>query len=161
MSGTSTITAARRFRLQRPPHHGNPRHHHDRTVPDRDDLDLRGPAPDLAPGPHRRLGAAAGGAVDVAAFALPAASVLGKLLGVHMAGKVLGCQRGEASIIGWLLQTKALIMIIFSNMLLDKGVITNNSFSALLPMAVPSTMLTVPLATPNLATMRSLLGRNS
>jgi hypothetical protein len=37
------------------------------------------------------------------------------LAGVHIAGKVLKWEKGEASIIGWLLQTKALIMIIFVN----------------------------------------------
>ena len=102
-----------------------------------------------------------GSAVFVAAFALLAAAVTGKLLGVHMAGKALGWQKGEASIIGWLLQTKALIMIIFSNILLDKGVITNDTFTALLLMAVMSTMLTVPAVTPKLARMRSLLTRSS
>jgi Kef-type K+ transport system membrane component KefB len=102
-----------------------------------------------------------GGAVFVAAFALLAAAVAGKLLGVHMAGKVLGWQRGEASIIGWLLQTKALIMIIFSNILLDKGVITSDTFTALLLMAVLSTMLTVPLVTPKLARMQALLTRSN
>jgi Kef-type K+ transport system membrane component KefB len=101
-----------------------------------------------------------GGAVFVAAFALLVASVAGKLLGVGLAGKALGWQRGEASIIGWLLQTKALIMIIFANILLDKSVITSDTFTALLLMAVMSTMLTVPLVTPRLARMRSLLGRS-
>ena len=102
-----------------------------------------------------------GGAVFVAAFALLAAAVVGKLLGVHMAGKLLRWPRGEASIIGWFLQTKALIMIIFSNILLDKGVITSDTFTALLLMAVMSTMLTTPLVTPKLARMRSLLARDS
>ena len=50
--------------------------------------------------------------------------------------------------IGWLLQTKALIMIIFANILLDKQVITSTAFTALLLMAVASTMLTIPMATP-------------
>ncbi len=57
---------------------------------------------------------------------------------------------GESSLIGWLLQTKALIMIIFVNILLDKGIITGTMFTALLLMAVGSTMLTIPLATPRL-----------
>ena len=52
--------------------------------------------------------------------ALLFAAVAGKLLGTHIAGKVLKWQPGEASLIGWLLQTKALIMIIFANVLLDK-----------------------------------------
>ena len=92
---------------------------------------------------------ALGGAlVFVAAAALLAASVAGKLIGVHLAGRILRWPAGEATLIGWLLQTKALIMIIFANVLLDKQVITADTFTALLLMAVASTMLTVPMVTP-------------
>lgn len=86
-----------------------------------------------------------------AAAVLLVASVAGKLAGVHMAGRILKWEKGEASIIGWLLQTKALIMIIFANILLDRQIITNETFTALLLMAVGSTMLTIPLVTPKLA----------
>lgn len=89
-----------------------------------------------------------GTAVFLAAGLLLLASVAGKLLGVHLAGRILGWAKGEASIIGWLLQTKALIMIIFVNVLLDKQIITAEMFTALLLMAVASTMLTVPMVTP-------------
>lgn len=92
-----------------------------------------------------------GEAVIVAAALLLVASVGGKLLGVHAAGRILGWARGEASLIGWLLQTKALIMIIFANILLDRGVITAPTFTALLLMAVASTMLTIPMVTPRMA----------
>ena len=92
-----------------------------------------------------------GGAVFAAAAVLLIASVAGKLVGVHFAGKLLRWGKGEASIIGWLLQTKALIMIIFANILLDKAIITNETFTALLLMAVASTMLTVPVVAPKLA----------
>ncbi|HEX7802684.1 MAG TPA: cation:proton antiporter [Pseudoxanthomonas sp.] len=86
----------------------------------------------------------------LAARALLVASVAGKLAGVHLAGRILKWKRGEASLIGWLLQTKALIMIIFANILLDKQIITNATFTALLLMAVASTMLTIPVVTPKL-----------
>jgi Kef-type K+ transport system membrane component KefB len=89
-------------------------------------------------------------AVFGAAGLLLAASVSGKLLGIQIAGRLLGWRPGEASIIGWLLQTKALIEIIFANVLLDKGIISNEAFTALLLMAVTSTMLTVPMVTPRL-----------
>jgi Kef-type K+ transport system membrane component KefB len=89
-------------------------------------------------------------AVFVAAGLLLLASVGGKLAGVHLAGKVLKWKKGEASIIGWLLQTKALIMIIFCNVLLDKGIISHSSFTALLLMAIGSTMITVPMVAPRL-----------
>jgi Kef-type K+ transport system membrane component KefB len=98
--------------------------------------------------------AVGGEAVFFAAALLLVAAVTGKLLGVSIAGRVLGWKPGEASIIGWLLQTKALIMIIFANILLDKGVITSEAFTALLLMAVASTMLTVPMVAPKLAKLR-------
>ena len=86
-------------------------------------------------------------------------SVAGKLAGVHVAGRILNWAPGEASLIGWLLQTKALIMIIFVNVLLDKSLITNAMFTALLLMAVGSTMLTIPVVSPMLARMRVTVGR--
>lgn len=91
-----------------------------------------------------------GTAVFVAAALLLVASVAGKLAGVGLAGKLLGWARGDAWTIGWLLQTKALIMIIFVNILLDRHVITSETFTALLLMAVASTMLTVPIVAPRL-----------
>ncbi len=100
-----------------------------------------------------------GQAVFIAAGALLAASVLGKLIGVQLAGKVLKWAPGEASIIGWLLQTKALIMIIFANILLDKAVITSETFTALLLMAIVSTMLTVPVVSPKLKRMQEVIFR--
>ncbi len=102
-----------------------------------------------------------GSMVFLAAGGLLIASVAGKLIGVHMAGRILRWQPGEASLIGWLLQTKALIMIIFANILLDKQIITQESFTALLLMAVGSTMLTTPVVKPKLARMAALLGRSS
>jgi Kef-type K+ transport system membrane component KefB len=88
---------------------------------------------------------AGGGAVFVAAGVLLAASVIGKRLGITLAGRILGWKPGEAHLIGWLLQTKALIEIIFATILLDKGVISADAFTALLLMAVSSTMLTIPM----------------
>jgi Kef-type K+ transport system membrane component KefB len=98
-----------------------------------------------------------GAMVFIAAGMLLAASVVGKLAGVHLAGKILKWAPGEASIIGWLLQTKALIMIIFVNILLDKGLITSGAFTALLLMAVASTMLTIPMVYPKLQGVKSLI----
>jgi Kef-type K+ transport system membrane component KefB len=95
-----------------------------------------------------------GTAVFGFAALLLVAQVAGKLLGLGLAGRLLGWRRGEASVIGWLLQTKALIMIIFANILLDKGVISSATFTALLLMAVASTMLTIPLVTPRLRALR-------
>jgi Kef-type K+ transport system membrane component KefB len=94
-----------------------------------------------------------GVAVFAAALLLLVASIAGKLLGVSLAGQVLGWPKGEATVIGWLLQTKALIMIVFANILLDKGIISSDSFTALLLMAVMSTVLTVPMVRKPLAAL--------
>ena len=102
-----------------------------------------------------------GAAVFIAAALLLVMSVSGKLLGVHLAGRILKWGPGEAGIIGWLLQTKALIMIIFANILLDKQIITSETFTALLLMAVASTMLTVPMVAPKLARLKSLILRSA
>ncbi len=102
-----------------------------------------------------------GEAVFVAAALLLLASVAGKLIGIQVAGRILRWSPGEASIIGWLLQTKALIMIIFANILLDKQIISSETFTALLLMAVASTMLTVPMVAPKLARLRALILRSA
>jgi Kef-type K+ transport system membrane component KefB len=104
--------------------------------------------------------AVGGTTVFFAAAALLFASVSGKLIGTLVAGKILNWQPGEASIIGWLLQTKALIMIIFANVLLDKQIITSETFTALLLMAVASTMLTVPVTSHKLERMKEIIFRS-
>ena len=101
-----------------------------------------------------------GASVFIAAGVLLVAAVAGKLLATHIAGKILNWAPGEASIIGWLLQTKALIMIIFANILLDKGIISSETFTALLLMAIASTMLTVPMVSPKLARMKEIIYRS-
>jgi Kef-type K+ transport system membrane component KefB len=100
-----------------------------------------------------------GAAVFIAAAVLLAASVSGKLIGTNLAARILKWAPGEGSLIGWLLQTKALIMIIFANVLLDKSIITSEAFTALLLMAVASTMLTVPIVTPRLARLKEIVLR--
>jgi Kef-type K+ transport system membrane component KefB len=98
-------------------------------------------------------------AVFVAAGMLLFAAIAGKLAGTHIAGRVLKWNPGEASIIGWLLQTKGLIEIIFANILLDKGIITSETFTALLLMAIGSTMLSMPVVTPKLIRMKEIIFR--
>ncbi len=109
----------------------------------------------LSTGLRTQWGAGLGGTGALAVFGMAAlllvASVAGKLLGVHIAALLLRWPKGEAGVIGWMLQTKALIMIIFVNVLLDRQIITAESFTALLLMAVASTALTVPMVRPRLA----------
>lgn len=85
--------------------------------------------------------------VFLVASLLLIAAVSGKLIGARIVGHILDWQSREASMIGWLLQTKALIMIIFANILLDKQLISSDAFASLLLMAVGSTMLTIPCVT--------------
>ena len=93
-------------------------------------------------------------------FAPLVAAICGKLLGTHVAGKIPKWKPGESALIGWLLQTKALIMIIFANVLLDIKIITNEMFTASLLMAVASAMLTIPIMTPRLARMKEIVFRS-
>jgi Kef-type K+ transport system membrane component KefB len=102
-----------------------------------------------------------GAAVFIVAGVLLFTQAAGKLAGIAIAGKILKWQPGEASLIGWLLQTKALIMIIFVNILLDKQLITSESFTALLLMAVASTMITIPMASPRLRRMKDIILRST
>ena len=88
------------------------------------------------------------------ALVLLAAMIGGKLAGVGLAGRILRWKQGEAWSIGWLLQAKALIMIIFVNVLLDKHLITNGTFTALLLAAVGSTMLTIPMVSTGIAKLK-------
>jgi len=100
-----------------------------------------------------------GGAVFFVAAILLVVSVSGKLLGTHAVGRMLGWEAGEASIVGWLLQTKALVMLVFSSILLDKHIIASGMFTALLLTALGSTMLTVPVVSPMLKRTKALAGR--
>jgi Kef-type K+ transport system membrane component KefB len=102
-----------------------------------------------------------GATVFIGAAFLLVMQIVGKQAGVQLAGKILKWKTGEAGIIGWLLQTKALIEIIFATVLLDKGIITSSTFTALLLMALASTMLTVPIVAPKLKRMRELIERQA
>lgn len=85
-----------------------------------------------------------GVAVFTAALSLLAASVAAKLAGVHLAARVLRWPPGEANVIGWLLQTKGTVMIVFASVLIDKQLIAGDMFTVLLLVAIGSTMLTLP-----------------
>jgi len=82
-----------------------------------------------------------------------------RMMAVRIA-RLLKWPPGEASIIGWLLQTKAFIMIIFANVLLDRGIITAKAFTALVLMAVESTMRTLPVVVPKLRRIARPATRN-
>ena len=101
-----------------------------------------------------------GAAVILAAGLMFMAQLIGKLGGVYSAGRILQWQPGEAALVGWLLQTKALIEIIFVNVLLDKQIITNQMFTVMLLMAVASTMATIPVVSPMLRKLPHLVQKH-
>lgn len=98
-----------------------------------------------------------GAAVLLVAAVLAIAAVGGKLIGTQVAGRLLGWTRAEAAIIGWLLQAKGLVMIVFVNVLLDKELISSETFTALLLMAVGSTTVTMPRVAPLLRGAREVV----
>jgi Kef-type K+ transport system membrane component KefB len=110
----------------------------------------------LSAGLRTTWGAGGMSVIGVAALLL-VASVGGKLIGVWLAGRILKWEKGEAGIIGWMLQTKGLVMVVFANVLLDKQIISSETFTALLLMAVGSTMMTIPFVTPRLVRHNELI----
>jgi Kef-type K+ transport system membrane component KefB len=98
--------------------------------------------------------------VVITAILLFITQLLGKLSGIWAAGKILNWEPGESMLVGWLLQTKALIEIIFVNVLLDKGIITNQMFTVMLLMAILSTMATIPVVTPKLQKLKHLIQKS-
>jgi Kef-type K+ transport system membrane component KefB len=99
-------------------------------------------------------------AVIAAALFMFVAQCTGKLAGIHIAGRLQKWGPGEANLVGWLLQTKALIEIIFVSVLLDKGIITNQMFTVMLLMAILSTMATIPVVTPMLKKFGHLIKKS-
>ena len=89
-----------------------------------------------------------------------AVQLAGKMSGTYIAGRLLNWQEKESSLIGWLLQTKALIEIIFVSILLDKKIITSEMFTAMLLMAIVSTMITIPRITPMIKKMPHLVKKH-
>lgn len=79
------------------------------------------------------------------AIALFFLQAFGKILGISISARILKWPKEDARVIGWLLQTKALIEIIFCTVMLDKGIISAEMFTALLFMAILSTVSTTPV----------------
>jgi Kef-type K+ transport system membrane component KefB len=91
-----------------------------------------------------------GPAVLLVAVVLTLAAIGGKLLGTRLAAHLLGWSRDEAWVVGGLLQTKGLVMILFTSVLLDKDLISGDTFTAMLLMGLASTIVTVPMVAPHL-----------
>lgn len=77
--------------------------------------------------------------------AIFAAAVASKILPVYVAGRIAGLTGPEASIIGALMNTRALMELIVLNIGLSLGVIPQDVFTMLVIMAIGTTMMTGPL----------------
>jgi len=74
-----------------------------------------------------------------------AAAILGKIVPVYVAGRLSGFTHHESSILGTLMNTRALMELIVLNIGFDLGFIPQNVFTMLVIMAVATTVMTGPL----------------
>jgi Kef-type K+ transport system membrane component KefB len=79
-------------------------------------------------------------------LATMALAVVGKVGGTALTARAVGESWPNAFTLGALVQTKGLMELIVLTILLDSGIIATNVFSALVLMAVLTTMLAMPLA---------------
>lgn len=80
------------------------------------------------------------------------AAILGKVVPVYLAGRLSGFDHVESTILGTLMNTRALMELIVLNIGFDLGFIPQNVFTMLVIMAVVTTVMTGPL-------LRALLPR--
>jgi Kef-type K+ transport system membrane component KefB len=74
-----------------------------------------------------------------------AAAILGKIIPVYAASRVSGFSHQEATVLGCLMNTRALMELIVLNIGFDLGFIPQNVFTMLVIMAVVTTIMTGPL----------------
>lgn len=91
------------------------------------------------------LGLTSSDAAWLAAFL--AAAILGKLIPVYAAARLTGFGHHQASVLGVLMNTRALMELIVLNIGLDLGFMPQKVFTMLVVMAVVTTVMTGPLLT--------------
>jgi Kef-type K+ transport system membrane component KefB len=74
-----------------------------------------------------------------------AASILGKIIPVYLAGRMTGFDRHQSWVLGTLMNTRALMELIVLNIGYDLGFIPQKVFTMLVIMAVVTTIMTGPL----------------
>jgi len=74
-----------------------------------------------------------------------AASILGKIIPVYLAGRISGFDRHQSWVLGTLMNTRALMELIVLNIGFDLGFIPQKVFTMLVIMAVVTTVMTGPL----------------
>jgi len=86
------------------------------------------------------------GATDLEWLALVlAAAILGKIIPVYIGGRLGGFSHHESTILGSLMNTRALMELIVLNIGFDLGFIPQNVFTMMVIMAVVTTVMTGPL----------------
>jgi Kef-type K+ transport system membrane component KefB len=73
------------------------------------------------------------------------AATLGKILPVYAAARLTGFSTQESTVMGVLMNTRALMELIVLNIGFDLGFIPQNVFTMLVIMAVATTIMTAPL----------------
>jgi Kef-type K+ transport system membrane component KefB len=73
------------------------------------------------------------------------ASIGGKIIPVYIAGRITGFDHRESTILGSLMNTRALMELIVLNIGYDMGFIPQKVFTMLVIMAVTTTVMTGPL----------------
>jgi Kef-type K+ transport system membrane component KefB len=68
----------------------------------------------------------------------------GKLLGAYLGARRCGMSHAEGAIVGFMMNTRALMELIVLNVGLDLGVISAKMFTMLVIMAIVSTVVTAP-----------------
>jgi Kef-type K+ transport system membrane component KefB/nucleotide-binding universal stress UspA family protein len=74
-----------------------------------------------------------------------AVAIIGKYVGIYWTAKLLGLPKREASVLGWLMNTRGLTELIVLNIGLQLGVINDLLFAMLVIMALTTTFMTSPL----------------
>src|SRR5579859_120133 len=86
------------------------------------------------------------GASDLAWLAIVlAAAILGKIIPVYVGGRLAGFGHHDSTILGSLMNTRALMELIVLNIGFDLGFIPQNVFTMMVIMAVVTTVMTGPL----------------
>ncbi|HEY0266488.1 MAG TPA: cation:proton antiporter, partial [Rhizomicrobium sp.] len=90
------------------------------------------------------LGLSAGADLGWLALVL-AASILGKVVPVYLTGRLCGFGHWASTVLGALMNTRALMELIVLNVGFDLGFIPEKTFTMLVVMAVVTTVMTGPL----------------
>jgi Kef-type K+ transport system membrane component KefB len=111
-------------------------------------------------GLRTQLGLVSGASAWLTMCLIIAVASLGKFGGAYTAARLTGLSRGDASVLGIMMNTRGLMELIVLNVGLDLGILTPTLFSMYVVMALVTTLMTTPLVD-TLASQASLLANPS